>query len=57
MTEKEYYKNYREKNREKLNAYQREWRKRNKEKIKEYRRRYWGNKSKNLIMEGEKNNE
>ncbi|WP_415536030.1 hypothetical protein [Dehalobacter sp. 4CP] len=41
---KDYFKNYREENKEKLNKYQREWRSEHPEKVKEYQERYWLNK-------------
>lgn len=41
----EYGRNYRKKNRERLNAYQRDWNKRNPEKVKLYQERYWAKKA------------
>lgn len=41
----EYMKAYREKNRDKLNAYQRQRTKENPEKMREYRRNYWERKA------------
>lgn len=38
---REYYKKYREQNKDKLNQYQREYREQNKDKIKEYNYNYW----------------
>ena len=37
----EYFKNYREENRDKLNEYQRKYRSEHPEKVKEYQERYW----------------
>lgn len=44
MNKKDYYRNYREKNKERLNNYQKEWRAKNKEKVKIYNERYWNSK-------------
>lgn len=41
MAKREYMRKYREKNREKLNAYAREWRKENPDKVKQYDKNYW----------------
>jgi len=38
---KEYFKNYRAENKDKLNEYQREWRAEHPEKVQEYQKRYW----------------
>jgi hypothetical protein len=38
---KEYFKAYREENRDKLNEYQRQYRSEHPEKVKEYQERYW----------------
>lgn len=40
-----YRKEYREKNRDRINAYHREWAKNNPEKIKEHQDRYWQKKA------------
>lgn len=44
----EYYKKYRQDNRDKINAYQREYRANNKDKVKQYNKTYWIKKA-NLI--------
>ncbi|MFE3898751.1 MULTISPECIES: hypothetical protein [unclassified Priestia] len=44
----EYFKQYREKNREKLNKRQREWARENPEKIALYRLRHWARKLEQL---------
>lgn len=41
-----YDREYRKKNRQKLNRQQREWRARNPDKVEEYKQRYWGKKAK-----------
>lgn len=41
---REYMREYRENNKEKLNEYQRDWRKANSEKVKQYNETYWTNK-------------
>ena len=38
---RDYFKSYRETNKDKLNDYQREWRSENPEKVKQYHERYW----------------
>ena len=38
---REYYKKYRDANKDKLNKYQREYRANNKEKVKQYNKTYW----------------
>lgn len=38
---REYWKEYRDKNRDKINSYHREWRDKNKDKVKEYNKNYW----------------
>ena len=38
---REYYKKYRDANKDKLNAYQRQYRADNKEKVKQYNKKYW----------------
>lgn len=38
---KEYFRKYKQENKEKLNEYQREWRAEHPEKVKEYQQRYW----------------
>lgn len=43
-----YKRQYRARNREKVNRQQREWRADNPEKVKEYQKRYWEKKAKNL---------
>ncbi|MCC5910157.1 MAG: hypothetical protein JJT76_06935 [Clostridiaceae bacterium] len=42
---KEYYRKYREENKEKLNEYKRQWRAENPEKTREYNQRYWERKA------------
>ena len=39
--QREYYKNYRLINKDKINEYQREYRAKNKEKVKQYTQTYW----------------
>lgn len=46
---REYYKKYRDANKDKLNAYQRQYRADNKEKVKQYNKKYWLKKA-NLIQ-------
>lgn len=41
--------------RESRNAYMRAWRAKNKDKVKAIQDRYWENKSKKLISEGDRN--
>ena len=41
QVKREYFKKYRDKNKEKLNKYQREYRASNKDKVKEYNKNYW----------------
>lgn len=41
---REYYRDWREKNRDRYNAYQRQWREKNRQKVAEYNQRYWENK-------------
>lgn len=48
MDRKEYLKEYRKKNREKINRYQTEWRQKNKDKVISYQNKYWNKKN----MEG-----
>jgi len=43
----EYARQYREKNRERLNQYRREWNKKNKDKVKAYQENYWDKKAVN----------
>ena len=47
---REYYKKYRDANKDKLNQYQREYRANNKDKVKQYNQNYWIKKA-NLISE------
>lgn len=42
---REYYRQYREKNRERYNQTAREWRANNKEKVKQYQADYWDRKA------------
>lgn len=42
----EYMREYRRKNKEKVNAINRKWRKENKEKVAEYNKRYWAKRAK-----------
>lgn len=44
---REYYKDYRDKNKDKINAYQRQYRADNKDKVKEYNKNYWLKKANN----------
>ena len=44
---REYKRQYRRKNRDRINRQQREWRENNSEKVKEYQNRYWEKKAKN----------
>lgn len=46
---REYYKKYRDANKDKINAYQRQYRTDNKDKVKEYNKTYWLKKA-NLIQ-------
>ena len=41
---REYYREYRKKNRERLNAYLRKWRSENAEKLRQYEQQYWERK-------------
>lgn len=41
----EYAKKYREKNKDRLNAYRRNWNKENPDKVKQYQETYWGKKA------------
>lgn len=50
QAKRDYYKEYRAKNKDKLNEYQREYRANNKDKVKEYNKNYWLKKAK-LITE------
>lgn len=45
---RDYKRQYRTKNREKINRQQREWRAENPERVKEYQKRYWEKKAKNF---------
>lgn len=45
---REYYKLYRDNNKDKLNEYQREYRKQHKDKVQQYNQTYWINKLKKL---------
>jgi len=47
---RDYYKKYRDANKDKLNAYQRQYRADNKDKVKQYNHTYWLKKA-NLIQE------
>ena len=47
---RDYYKKYRDANKDKLNAYQRQYRADNKDKVKQYNQTYWIKKA-NLIQE------
>lgn len=38
---KQYQREYRKKNRDKINAYRRDWNQKNPDRLKEYNRRYW----------------
>lgn len=48
---REYNKNYREKNKEKIIAQRKEWRKNNPTKQKEYDAKYWAKKAEKLMSE------
>ena len=50
QVKRDYYKKYREDNKDKLNKYQREYRANNKDKVKQYNQNYWSKKA-NLITE------
>lgn len=52
---KEYARQYRAKNRDRLNEYKRKWRKANPEKVNEYTERYWNKKA--AEMKGSEMNE
>ena len=41
VIKREYYKKYRENNKDKINEYQRQYRANNKDKVKEYNKNYW----------------
>ena len=43
--QREYYKQYREKNKEQIKKKYKEWRENNKEKVKEYNLNYWNKKA------------
>lgn len=43
---REYYKQYRENNKDKINEYQRQYRQKNKDKVKQYNKNYWLKKAK-----------
>lgn len=47
----EYFRKYREKNREKINAYRREYYKANSKRVNSYNDRYWENKAESLREE------
>lgn len=42
---RQYYKEYRAKNKERINKKYKEWRENNKDKVKEYNRNYWNKKA------------
>lgn len=44
---RDYKRQYRARNREKVNRQQREWRAKNPERVKEYQKRYWEKRAKN----------
>jgi len=44
----EYYKQYRDANKDKINAYQRQWRAEHKDKARQYFKRYWLKKAKQI---------
>lgn len=44
---RDYYKQYRDANKDKLNQYQRDYRAKNKDKVKEYNKNYWLKKANN----------
>lgn len=50
QVKRDYYKKYREDNKDRLNKYQREYRANNKDKVKQYNQNYWSKKA-NLITE------
>lgn len=43
---REYYKQYRDKNKDRINDYQRNYRANNKDKVKQYNKNYWFKKAK-----------
>lgn len=47
---RDYYKKYRDKNKDKINDYQRNYRANNKDKVKQYNKTYWLKKAK-LVQE------
>lgn len=51
QAKRDYYKQYRDKNKDKLNEYQRKWRAENKDKDKEYKHNYWLKKAVNQLLE------
>ena len=50
---REYWRKYREANKEKVNAYQRKWRKANPDKVKAAQKRYWEKKAAEAAEGGE----
>lgn len=46
--QREYYKKYRDANKDKINEYQREYRAKNKDKVKQYNQTYWLKKAKQI---------
>lgn len=49
---REYWRKYREQNRDKVNAYQRSWRKNNPDKVKAATERYWSKKAAEAVEGG-----
>jgi hypothetical protein len=47
--QRDYYKQYRDNNKDKINEYQREYRAKNKDRVKQYNKTYWLKKA-NLIQ-------
>ena len=50
---REYWRKYRESNKEKVNAYQRKWRRANPDKVKAAQKRYWEKKAAEAAEGGE----
>ncbi|MET3684480.1 hypothetical protein ABID56_002617 [Alkalibacillus flavidus] len=49
--QREYMKQYRKRNREKVNELNRKWRQENPDKVREYNQRYWERKAKQMANE------
>lgn len=48
---RDYYKKYRENNRERINEKYKQWRENNKDKIKQYNKNYWNKKASEVTNE------